>query len=501
MTKDKVGAEPKEKRIKHYYDKAEAFHIGVSRDEWCCYRAKRYPFVAIGGYFIDFGDWWAKKCSTELLEKYWDKDAFGTSGYKHHVFGVVDRKRKIAVIKYDCRYRWHLEEALPDDFTIYYVMSFPIFNIAAPRNRKTLLKEYAKYLIYQYMLGCYQEFKVLNARTKHLYEDSTDSENKKDIISKLKELSNKVPTKTSLFDKDAVFEHYTNGKVKYPTIDDIVNDKVFTDKQKEYFAKCRFYTKYIYDKATIYNWKDVDNNWNKIVDSEVTWQSKIENETKERHEKVLKQFKDCRKRVKEYLDELKREILKADGINNLVNYWRTKNNIYSHYVEYKDCRLLPNDTIEWFKTGYNVNCISFDNVQLKLKGDSVVTSKGATVPLNPAIKLFNSLYINHLINKDVDNVVFTNNINICCYKLRYIRYKEKVTDDGRPLGYKEWLIQIGCHSLWFDDIKDFARYYNLQDKLNFPLDKTTQECRDNHLLHSCSKKTIDTVETLVNLIE
>ena len=488
MIKDKVGAEPKEKRIKHYYGKEEAFHIGVSRDEWCCYRAKLFPFVAIGGYFIDFEDWWAKKCSTELLEKYWDKNAYGTSGYKDHVFGVVDRKRKIAVIKYYCRYRWDLEKALPDDFTIYYVMSFPIFNITAPRNRKTLLKEYAKYLIYLYMLNNYQEFKVLNSRSKHLCEDATTDGNNKDIISKLKEIANKVPTKTSLFDKNDIFEHYTSGKIKYPTIDDIFNDKLFTKEQKEHLAKCRFYTKCIYNKGSIYTWKDVENNWNKLVDTGLLWQNKIENEIKERHEKALKQFKDCRKRVKEHLEELKKEALKADGIDNIVNYWRTKNNIYSNYVEYKDCRLLPNDIIEWFDSKYNVNCISFDNIQLKLKGDSVVTSKGAAVPLNLAIKLFNKLYVKYFINKNVDSVVFCNNINICCYKVRFIRYKEKVKDNGEPLGYKEWLIQIGCHSLWFDDIKDFARYYNLQDKLNFPLDKTTEECRNNNLIHLITNK-------------
>lgn len=488
MIKSKVGAEPKEKRIKHYYGKAEAFHIGVSRDEWCCYRAKQFPFVAIGGYFINFGDWWAKKCSTELLEKYWDKDAYGTSGYKDHVFGVVDRKRKIAVIKYDCRYRWDLERALPDNFTIYYVMSFPIFNITAPRNRKTLLKEYAKYLINQYMSNHYQEFRVLNIRTKHLYEDSVDNAIRKHVISKLKELANKVPTKTSLFNKDDVFVSYNGKKVKYPTIDDILNDKLFTEEQKEYFAKCKFYTKYIYNKLNNYTWKDVENNWNKLVDTELLWQDKIENETKERHEKVLKQFKNCRKRVKEHLEELKKEALKADGIDNIVNYWRTKNNIYSNYVEYKDCRLLPNDTIEWFDSKYNVNCIGFDNIQLKLKGDCVITSKGASVPLNLAIKLFNKLYVKYFIDKTTDSVVFCNNINICCYKVRFIRYKEKVKDNGEPLGYKEWLIQIGCHSLWFDDIKDFARYYNLQDKLNFPLDKTTEECRNNQLIHLITDK-------------
>ena len=53
--------------------------------------------------------------------------------------------------------------------------------------------------------------------------------------------------------------------------------------------------------------------------------------------------------------------------------------------------------------------------------------------------------------------------------------------------------RIVCYTLWFDDIKDFARYYNLQDKLSFPLDKTTKECMENHLIHLHSGKTIEAV--------
>lgn len=47
--------------------------------------------------------------------------------------------------------------------------------------------------------------------------------------------------------------------------------------------------------------------------------------------------------------------------------------------------------------------------------------------------------------------------------------------------------------IWFDDIKDFTRYYNLQNRLAFPLDKTTTECMENHLIHLPSGKTIEVV--------
>ena len=57
------------------------------------------------------------------------------------------------------------------------------------------------------------------------------------------------------------------------------------------------------------------------------------------------------------------------------------------------------------------------------------------------------------------------------------------TPSHNYLGYKEWCFVIGCHTLWFDDIKDFARFYNLQDSLSFPLDKTIAECMENKLIH------------------
>lgn len=41
--------------------------------------------------------------------------------------------------------------------------------------------------------------------------------------------------------------------------------------------------------------------------------------------------------------------------------------------------------------------------------------------------------------------------------------------------------------------KVFARYYNLQDRLAFPLNRTTEECMENHLIHLHSGRTIEAV--------
>ena len=76
------------------------------------------------------------------------------------------------------------------------------------------------------------------------------------------------------------------------------------------------------------------------------------------------------------------------------------------------------------------------------------------------------------------------------YEDKFVDLIECGQDEPKKLGYKEWKFIIGCHILWFDDIKDFARYYNLQYRLAFPLNRTTEECMENHLIHLHSGRTI-----------
>lgn len=492
MNKDKVGAEPKSKRIKRYYSKGEIFHIGVNRDEWCCYRSKYYPVTAIGGYFFTYGDWWAKRCSVEIVKERWDVGAFGSNGYKTACFAVVDRNRKIAIIKRDNRNVYSLTIAIPRGFTIYKVEEIPCFNPFDKSNKRLLYKEIVKTMIIQLMEYYRDEYKVINGNSKVCNSGDFTKREKEKKRKEIEDFTNKFgkyfPTKKPIIE----FTYIGDYKVKFPSVEDVINNKLFTDEELTHIAKCKFYTKYIYNKGNSYKWKDVDNNWNKVADNKLTWQENLEIELKEKHEKALAHFNECRKRVAENIKRLREEALRKDDIKNFVDYWRTKNNIFSTYIEYKDCRLLSNDMIEWFNSKISLDGNQmFDNTQLKLKGNNVVTSKGAVVKLDDAINLFNKLYIKYLVKKDEDSVIFTNNVSIGVYRLRFIHYREKTTDDGKPLGYKEWLIQIGCHSLWFDDVKDFARYYNLQDRLNFPLDKTTDECRDNNLIHLIKRNNND----------
>ena len=82
------------------------------------------------------------------------------------------------------------------------------------------------------------------------------------------------------------------------------------------------------------------------------------------------------------------------------------------------------------------------------------------------------------------------------YEDKFVDVIDTYSDKPDNLCYKEWKFCIGCHILWFDDVKDFARYYHLQDRLAFPLNRTTAECMENHLIHLSSGQTIEAVGTI-----
>ena len=78
-------------------------------------------------------------------------------------------------------------------------------------------------------------------------------------------------------------------------------------------------------------------------------------------------------------------------------------------------------------------------------------------------KLFNKL-----IQSKPKEILFTSNdfgnVNVGIYNLRFIAYKDKIDKNKNNLNHKEWVIQIGCHDLWLDDINEFIHYYKLEDK-------------------------------------
>ena len=144
-TNSKVGAEP---RIKRKFNRSEGFHIGVHRDEWGLFDSRTNPYCFVNGYFFTYGKWFIRNHNTlEDIKKSWDDYSYKGNIY-NACFGIIDRKRKIAVIKNDNHYSYSLQYAIPDDYTIIYVNEIRDFDIT--KNLHKLYTEHCKYLIYKF---------------------------------------------------------------------------------------------------------------------------------------------------------------------------------------------------------------------------------------------------------------------------------------------------------------------------------------------------------------
>lgn len=468
MKKDskKVGAEP---RIKRKFSINEGFHVGVHRDEWGLFDSKRNPYCFINGYFFTYGKWFVRNHTTlEDIKNSWDDYSYKGNIY-NACFGIVDKKRKIAVIKKDVRYSYYLNNAIPDNYTILYVNEINDFDIT--KHLHKLYTEHCKYLIDKYISFNADYYKVLNNnRAKVIYISDYYQNKASSIKSVLEEVSAKhnISRTKDLFNGKERFINVSKSwtskyiKVKYPTINQIINDTVFTDEQKDYIKKCELYSEY--RKYGIV-WKDIITKTKEEIEDKVAEEEKAFIVRWNKAVKIGEENK--RKAIEEY-----------DSEQTLENF--RKGNVLRTYITFKSPRRGDKFKIYWFDEIARTRV--FKNIQLRLNTTKniVTTSNNAAVDLSQAITLFNVLYDKYFSHYDYTNtndyfIDFTKrNIKINYYNLRHICFTEKKTDDGERLGYMEWRIQIGCHTLWLDDIKEFCRYYHLEDRVHF-------DCSDRNI--------------------
>lgn len=487
MDKTKVGAEPS-KRVKHVFGKSDGIHEGIHRDEPGWYDSTYHSYCFGYGYFFHQGKSLGEKLTPDYIKDNWDR-AMWCGGLKCTCMAIVNRKRKIAVIKQDTEYAWTIEKGLPEGYVIYKTdEEIPIYDITEAKNKKVLINMYMTYLIKEYLGTFYHEYKVLNTVSKQIPDNTYIYKNREDYLSKIRCLSIKykfVPKCKPLYTKQYWVYDY---KVKFPTIKTILENKLFTDEEKLIIKKCKFYTKYCLHKGI--SWKELNKNWSDEYIEEVKSNDKVQYEA---FVKLYKTYKlKAEANYKEALAKANKSIdAWREGISNPNVKW------VAYYADYSNRRIrrVP-------RTIYNN---SFRNTQLRLKPGKpnwVETSRGAIVPLETAINIFNQLYSDYILSGKTEFKFKRDEFKIGSFSVSSISYEDKFVDSidtysNKPdnLGHKEWKFCIGCHILWFDDIKDFARYYNLQDRLSFPLDKTTNECMENHLIHLPSGKTIEDIGT------
>lgn len=489
MTKNKVGAEPKKERVRHAITKSEGIHEGIHRDEYGYYDSSYHCYCFAYGYFFHRGKALAEKLTPDYIKDNWDREMW-CDGLKDTCMARIDRKRKIAVIKDGTEYAWSIKRGLPEGYTIYKTdEDIPIYDITEPKNKKVLIKMYMTYLIKKYLETFYHEYKVLNSISKQIPDHSFIVAKRNEYFIEIKALVDKhkfIPKCKPLSDKVFYVDRY---KVKFPSINAILNNALFTDEQKDYIKKCKFYTKFCLHNGT--SWAELNNKWSDEYVTEVEVKDKAEEEA-------------FRKREAEYKIKTEKNYKAALAkANQTIDEWRkgdTKQEI--HYTRY-----YANPDTRGIKAINSVLDHSmFPNTQLRIKVDKpnwVETSRGALVPLETAINIFNQLYVDYILSGKTIFRFKRDEFRIGSFCVSSISYEDKFVDliecghdEPEKLGYKEWKFCIGCHILWFDDIKDFARYYNLQDKLSFPLDRTTEECMENHLIHLPSGRTIEAVGTI-----
>lgn len=487
MTKEKVGAEPKKERIAHKFTQGAGIHEGIHRDEWGYFDSNYHPYCFAYGYFFHRGKALGEKLTLDYIKDNWDKEKW-YRGIGESCMAIVDRKRKIALIKQDTEYDWQIEKGLPCGYKIYFTDEpIPVYDITTPKQRKILIKLHLKYLIKRWLDTYKEEFKVLNSISKVIsYYGNYDNYYNTYTIRKRNEYRNQIldmmaanrwlPKYKPLNDKPCFVGNY---KVDFPSLDTIVQQSLFNEEERIKIQQCLFYTAYC--RYRDISWKELVKNWSD------EWKDK----TIKADEAAAKAFEI---RAKKFNEISKRNEAKAraESDNNL-EYWRKAEkcldiNWIEYYANYRERTVTPIT-----RTIYN----SFRFTQLRLKPGRpnwVETSRGALVPLEAAINLFNRLYKDYMLSGKTRFEFKRDEFKVGSFQVTLMEYVRKTNCANHYTSpTPEWRFQIGCHSLWFDDIKDFARYYNLQDRLSFPLDKTTDECIKNSLIHLPSGRTIQAI--------
>lgn len=517
----KIKTDVEHKRIRHAYPRKEVYHRWIHSPEYV-YDNRNHQISGRENYLCinDIG----KERSIRLIER--DVDC----GWSF--FSVIDRDTNRILIsdKYPVL-ALELLQSIPDEYEIFRCHgSIPCHDILSEEHTELLCKIHLEYVIRDYTSKyLYPYYATLKG--KNVLHSDINIDTSKDAINSRIRIHKKYNILTFIkkykikqYDwynktldpnyKLYVYypKSYSTINIALPTVKQLITGNIFNKKQIELFKKKRFYTKYCYGRGVSY--KDVDRYWNKTVypldtsstrdnisydltynqvkkflqDNSICWNDNLYNNSlvtwndyiiltkKKEDEKEAKYIRENVERSKQ--NELKAyEELKKYVGNDYLKHWRDNVTLDTrNYVEYRRY-IRPNYKNKrgswireklYIKSGY-----CFDNIQLKLCNNNIVTSNHASVPIDEAIKCYKLLQVcKEKYDKDGQRIFsFTKqNIHIGIYNLIEISYIPKYKDNGTPLSITTWLIRIGCHKIWLDDFEDFVHYYHLEDKFDIKND-------------------------------
>lgn len=499
-------SEVKKGRIRHCYPRSEVYHRWIHSPE--------YVYAANGS--LVSGKYNYLRCQ-DIGKLVKDEDIKEAWNYhKHSVIAVIDRdKNRICIsVKYT---KWYVEllNALPDYYEIFWCSGeIPTPNILSftPEDKEILCKEHLKYVIERYTEDVLRLFYntlngrlILHSNIDNLYTEPTYRGFKYPSYDGIKLFVKKYRVRLYPWFKESLnfnfklqtyyLSSWDSITVKLPSVKKVLNDTVFTKSQKEYFRKRYFYTKYCYGRGIPF--KDVEYYWNTEVSSQemcayfnkhniywfdtykdetcITWNDYIIRSYKIEEKHRTKHIQENIAKSNQNRKEAEEKASAITSQEDVILAWRNGSRIRECKIDYRE--FVPPHRRgrygSWRNSYVYVSNLTFKNIQLKLVGQNVVTSRNASVPLSSAIATFH-LFDSCCRTYDAtgkDRFTFSDKFKVGIYNLRDIQYIEKFADSGEKLGYKSWLIRIGCHNLWIDDIMNFIRYYNLEDQfLNKPKD-------------------------------
>lgn len=483
----------KPKRIKHCYKRSELYHRFIHSEEYAYSPAGTYQLSCRENYLIT-GD-----IGYKSIDDYW----FSIS---NRLVAIIDRNNKRILINNNQQnYIWELRRAIPDNYEIYFTIEKSLDKDAI-KSKEQCLKLHSAYLIYSLTNNLSSFYRVIDNSSKVLHIDINEIPSlwcTKEIINFVKK--NKLKKcdfyNQVLIDKLKVkyYKGYYINEIDVcpPTLKQVITNTIFDKIDRLKLEQVYFHTNYCRGYAIPF--KDVVTYWNKtdwsrklankynrtnvcvelLDDTNITWNEWVKRTTNA----ILKNFEIEEKRCIEKSDKNREEALKL--LKNSVNHsesiinWREGKRFHvgTMSVSYRCYRKSKhrNKLGTWINEKV-FNYFNFDNIQLRKiennHGISIETSNHAVVPLDDAIrcwKLFTKLKSQfEITNKTCDAVyrLEDKNIKVGIYNLRSIKYCDKVTNLNKPLNRKDWVIIIGCHHIWLEEILDFIKYYHLEKEFN-----------------------------------
>lgn len=494
------GAEPKTKtkRIRHCYPRQEVYHRFIHDNEY--YYSNKAHAISSKSNYLALGDMFSYRSIADI-EEYWYPD--------NRVFAVIDRENKKILVSHKYRMLTHeLINAIPDDYEVFHCNDdIPCYNILHDENIDALAKLHLQHCVEQYVerylftfYACLEGKKVLHFNIDSLIKEDNrkyfcyyEYEAIKQFVRKYKVKRRTWYNKSfnTKFKLNIYYPYsWSRITIELPTVKQVLTNTIFSKYQIDLFRKRYFYTKHCFgrgipfsdvdkyfgtsithDEAIRYcNKRNIYLNTDWLVDVH-TWNELI-SKTHEIERKIHKNYvaEQVAKSEANYNAAL--EELRNIESDYTVNSWREgKINTGQHSVSYRkySAPSRHNSSGTWMTATVHSSYKTFTNTQLKLEGSIIRTSRNATVTLEEGIKMYKMFMIGR--NNNPNRTSWTTsdfgNVKVGIYNLLFITYKDKVSDTGKSLGYKEWCIQIGCHSLWLDDIEDFIKYYHLEDKFYY----------------------------------